>query len=201
VGDDDRNTEAGTADATADATPPQHRRPRLVFLVVGVVLAAGLAVGLFTTAGSSPSSGRPGAGSAAPTFSLPRLGGGAAVGIPADGANGTRPAVLLFYASDCVPCHAEIPALARAYRAQPRHPVAVVGVAAADPSPAAFARASGVSFPVGLDDKLDVTEGRYAFTAIPEAVFVKADGSIDAIHYGAITPAQLAAGERRLLAS
>jgi hypothetical protein len=32
-------------------------------------------------------------------------------------------------------------------------------------------------------------------------VFVRADGSIDAIHYGAITPAQLAAGERRLLAS
>jgi peroxiredoxin len=201
VGDDDRSTEAGAADPTVDDQQPARRRPRLMFLVVGVVLAAGLAVGLFTTAGSSPSSGRPGVGSAAPTFSLPRLGGGAPVGIPADGANGTRPAVVVFYASDCVPCHAEIPALARAYRAQHRHPVALIGVAAGDPSPAAFARASGVTFPVGLDDDVSVTQGRYAFNAIPEAVFVKADGTIDAIRYGAITPAQLAAGEHRLLVS
>jgi thiol-disulfide isomerase/thioredoxin len=121
------------------------------------------------------------------------------VGIPSDGANGSRPAVLLFYASWCVPCHTEIPALAQAYRAQRRHEVAVIGVAANDPSAAAFARSSGVTFPVALDSSLDVTGGRYDFTGLPEAVFVKADGTIDAIHYGAVTPAQLAAGERRLL--
>ena len=186
-------------DTTAPQPAPARRRPRLIFLVVGVVLAAGLAIGLFTTTGSSVSQGRPTAGGAAPVFSLPRLGGGAPVGIPADGADGTRPAVLLFYASDCVPCHVEMPALARAYRAQHDHKVALIGVAANDPAPAAFAKSSGITFPVGLDDSYNVTEGEYDFTGLPVAVFVTASGTIDSIHYGAITPAQLAAGERRLL--
>ena len=192
----------GPADTTPGAPPAttDRRRPRLVFLLIGLGLAAVLAIGLFTTAGSNPSTGRPTVGASAPTFSLPRLGGGAPVGIPADGANERRAAVVLFYASNCVPCRTEIPALARAYRARHDPKVALIGVAAADPAPAAFARASGVTFPVGLDNTFDVTEGKYDFTAIPEAVFVTASGTIDAIHYGAITPAQLAAGERRLSA-
>lgn len=185
-------------DAVAQAPTPARRGPRLAFLVIGLALAAALAIGLFTTTGSSLSSGRPGVGSAAPTFSLPRLGGGAAVGLPADGANGRQPAVLLFYASNCPPCRAEMPALARVYRAQHRHRVALIGVAASDPAPEPFAKASGITFPVGLDNSFDVTEGKYDFTAIPEAVFVTASGTIEAIRYGAITPAQLAAGERRL---
>jgi thiol-disulfide isomerase/thioredoxin len=178
---------------------PVPRPPRLRFLVVGVILAAVLGVGLFTTVGSHASPGRPAVGQPAPSFSLPRLGGGAPVGVPDDGGGHGRPAVLLFYASTCAPCRTEIPRLAAAYRAQRAHPVALVGVAAADPSPGAFARASGVTFPVGLDSSLDVTEGRYYFTGLPEAVFVRGDGRIAGIHYGAVSTAQLAAAERHLL--
>jgi peroxiredoxin len=197
-GEEQSGPPAPSAGAPPSATA--RRRPRLVFLFIGVGLAVALAAGLFTTTGSNPNSGRPVVGAAAPTFSLPRLGGGARVGIPADGANGRRAAVLIFYASDCIPCRTEMPALAAAYRAQRRPKVALIGVAANDPSPAAFATSSGITFPVGLDNSFNVTEGQYDFTAIPEAVFVTASGTIDDIHYGAITPAQLAAGERRLAA-
>jgi peroxiredoxin len=181
--------------------PPPPRRPRLSFLVLGIVLAAVLAVGLFTSLGSSskPNASRAATGHPAPSFSLPRLGGGPDVGIPTDGGAAGKPAVLLFYASNCVPCQTEIPELAAIYRIRSNNKVAVIGVAAGDPNPKAFAKASGVTFPVGLDNSLDVTEGRYAFTGLPEAVFVKGDGTIAHIDYGAITPAQLLRGEQALL--
>ncbi len=171
----------------------------MLFLVIGLVLAAAVAVGLFTTAGSNATPGRPTVGSAAPAFSLPRLGGGAAVGLPQDGAADNRPAVVLFYASDCIPCRTEIPALAAYNRRHPHTGVALLGVAASDPFPAAFARSSGITFPVGLDTSLDVTVGKFAFNGLPEAVFVTSSGTIESIHYGAITVAQLKAGERKLL--
>jgi thiol-disulfide isomerase/thioredoxin len=170
-------------------------------LVLGLVLAALLGVGLFTTVGGGHAPGRPNPGDAAPAFSLPRLGGGRPVGIPTDGGAAGHPVVVLFYASDCVPCQGEIPKLATVYRAQEARgtpAVSLIGVAAADPAPAAFARRSGVTFPVGLDDNLDVTQGKYDFSEIPEAVFVNGQGTIVDIHYGALTPAELAVGERSL---
>lgn len=168
------------------------------FALLGLVLATALGIGLFTTIGSGTTQGRPVIGEAAPTFSLPRLGGGAPVGIPSDGGGGGKPAVLLFYASDCTPCRAEIPAVAAFYRHQRSKSVALIGVAAADPDPVGFARSSGITFPVGLDNSLDVTEGKYYFTALPEAVFVNRNGTIAGIHYGAITPVELAGEEAHL---
>lgn len=58
---------------------------------------------------------------------------------------------------------------------------------------------SGVTFPVGADRRYTVTEGLFYFTGLPEAVFVNGDGSIAAIHYGALTPAQLVQWQQRLL--
>lgn len=193
--------------APTEAPPPARgfdtglRRPRARFLVIGLVVAAALGVGLFTSYGSNATAGRPGVGDAAPTFSLPALSGHGRVGIPADGGGQGRPAVVLFYASDCVPCQKEIPALAAAYRHQTSGRVAIIGVAAADPAPRAFARASHITFPVGLDTDLGVTEGAYYFSALPEAVFVTGSGTIAAIHYGALSTAQLAAGERKYFTS
>jgi peroxiredoxin len=169
--------------------------------VIGLVLAAALAIGLFTTLGSNSTTGGASTGHPAPDFSLPRLGGGAPVGIPDSGGSSGHPAVLLFYASDCTPCRTEIPQVAAFYRHQHDPAVSLIGVAAGDPNPTAFAKASGVTFPVALDSSLSVTESTYAFTGLPEAVFVKGDGTIKSIHYGAVTPAELLAGERALLHS
>ena len=133
---------------TAAAGRPQ--RPRIIFLVVGVLAAVALGVGLFTSLGTGPT-GPPSVGSVAPTFSLPSLEGQGAVGTPATGGGGGRPAVLVFFASWCVQCHTEIPAIADAYRHQAGgHRVSVIGIDGMDPTgdALAFVRKSGVTFPV-----------------------------------------------------
>jgi thiol-disulfide isomerase/thioredoxin len=178
-----------------------------VFLLVGIVLAVGLGFGLFSTVGTGRS-GPPSPGSAAPSFSLPRLGGGGTVGTPADGGGGGRPAVLVFFASWCAPCQAEVPAIAAAYRNQQAHGgrlahVAVIGVDTADPTTQAlaFVHKSKVTFPVGADRAYDVTEGSYYFNGDPDAVFIDGNGAIVHISHGAITAAQLVHWEDRLTAT
>jgi len=187
------------------AVPPR-RRPRLVFLVVGIVLATGLGIGLFSSIGTGPS-GPPAPGRAAPSFSLPELGGGGTVGTPQNGGGGGRPAVLVFFASWCAPCQAEMPALSAAYRTQQHHGgrlarVAVIGVDTADPTTQAlsFVHRSQVTFPVAADRAYDVTEGSYYFNGDPDAVFIDGTGTIVHITHGAITPAQLLHWEDRLTA-
>ncbi len=199
--------------APDDGQQQDRRRPSLrrslLFLGIGIVVAALLGVGLFTSRGSSNgSSGRPQAGDPVPTFSLASLEGGAGVGIPTDGGGNGTPAVLLFFASWCVPCQTEIPGIAHVYSQE--HgirsrlaAVRLVGVDGSDPpsSALAFVQRSGVSFPVGRDGDYSVTNGKFGFTGLPEAVFVRADGTIAGIHYGAITPAQFTAWQRKLLRS
>lgn len=167
-----------------------------------------LAIGLFTGIGTGTSGGRPKVGTAAPSFSLPRLGGRGSVGIPGNGGGNGRPAVLVFYASWCPPCRQEIPALAAAYRRQQRSggPLArvqLIGVDGYDPTPNAlrFARASGITFPVGVDAKYDVTEGLYYLTGDPDAVFVRGDGTLAGIVQGSLTVAELHRWEHRLVGS
>jgi cytochrome c biogenesis protein CcmG, thiol:disulfide interchange protein DsbE len=201
------SSDGGSSDgAGPTGRPGEPRRPRPVFLLVGVVLAIALGIGLFTGIGTGRSAGRPQAGGSVPTFTLPRLGGGPAVGVPADGGGNGHPAVLLFFASWCVPCQAEVPAIAAAYHHQqaegsPLAKVALIGIAGSDPTSTArrFVRQSGVTFPVGADRTFAVTEGLFYFTDLPEAVFVNGDGVIAAVHYGAISTAALVQWEQRLL--
>jgi cytochrome c biogenesis protein CcmG/thiol:disulfide interchange protein DsbE len=175
-----------------------------VFLLIGTVLAIGLGFGLFSTIGTGQS-GPPAPGGAAPAFSLPRLGGGGTVGTPTDGGAGGRPAVLVFFASWCSPCQAEMPALSAEYRLEQRHggklaEIALIGVDTADPTTQAlaFVHKSGVTFPVGADRTYDVTEGSYYFNGDPDAVFIDGNGTIVHISHGAITAAQLVHWESQL---
>jgi len=96
------------------APTPTLRRPRKRFLVIGVVAAAALGVGLFTSLGSS-SSGAPSAGDAVPAFSAPNVGpaGPSQVSV-SPSSTGGRPTVLLFFGAWCPSCHTELPGLATA---------------------------------------------------------------------------------------
>jgi len=192
----------GAGGGGAPTPVPVGRRPRPIFLVVGVVVAVALGVGLFTSLGSGGSGLRVGAG--APSFSLAALGGGGRVSAPTDG----RPAVVVFFASWCTSCQKELPAVAAAYRRQqasagPLHAVRILGIDALDPrgSGAAFAARSHVTFPVGFDPNGDVTNGRFGFSALPEVVFERADGTVTKIVYGPVTTSQLARGEEQLVGS
>jgi cytochrome c biogenesis protein CcmG, thiol:disulfide interchange protein DsbE len=200
----------GAGDDSAEATDAASAlplRPRLMFLVIGLIVAAVLAIGLFTSFGSSAGPGRPTVGSAAPSFTLPRLGATGTVGTPADGGGRGRPAVLVFFASWCGPCQAEMPSLAAADRQQqaaggPLAGVRLLGVDSIDPtgSALAFVHKSGVGFPVGADRKGTVTSGLYYFTGDPEAVFISSDGKIVHITYGPVSVAQLQHWEHQLVA-
>jgi peroxiredoxin len=183
--------------APAPAGPPP-RRPRKVFLVVGLAAAAALAVGLFTGVGTGGKASRPQVGDQAPTFSLPKLDGSGTVGTPANGGGNGRPAVLLFFGNWCPQCHSELPALASAIHAQqqtggPLAHVSVIGVDDFDrtANAKAFAQSSGVTFPVAFDPVADVTNGLYYFPGDPAAVFIDGNGTISAIRYGPITADQL----------
>ncbi len=202
-----------TTGDNVEGTASAHRRPRPVFLVIGVVIAAALAGVLYAIGSHAESDGggtaRPAAGSTAPHFTLPALGASRKeVGVPADGGGGGRPAILLFFASWCTQCHKEIPAIAATYRRQQQQhsrltKVAVIGVDGNDPTSnaLAFVRSSGVTFPVGADVDFTVTQTLFDFNYLPESVFVEANGTIAGIHLGPLSRSAFVSWERELLTS
>jgi peroxiredoxin len=199
-------TEAAPPAAPQAPLPP--RKPRKIFLVVGLVVAAALGVGLFTTAGTSKASGPPHQGGPVPSFSAPRLNGSGSVDVPADGGGGGQAAVLLFFGDWCHVCHTELPALAGAVHRQDAAggalaAVKVIGVDSEDTTAdgRAFVKKSGVSFPVAHDPDVAITSGDFYFDGDPYAVFVKADGTISAIVPGPISVATFTADERKLIPS
>jgi cytochrome c biogenesis protein CcmG, thiol:disulfide interchange protein DsbE len=207
----------GTPAPAGDSAGAPHkdggpRKPRKVFLFVGLVLAVGLGIGLFTGVGTSQStSGKPYQGGPAPAFTASNVGptGGGEVSYPLRGSDAGRPAVLLFFGAWCPSCHQELPPLARAVAAQQGargklSTVEVVGVDDLDsPSSArSFIEQSGVTFPVAADPDTDITPQTFGFDGDPYAVFIKGDGTIDKIVQGAVlTPSASTADERALIPS
>jgi peroxiredoxin len=190
------------------------RKPRKVFLLVGIVLAAVIGVFLFTSLGSSQGSGSGGApheGGPVPAFTRQNVGpvGGAQVAVPAEGGGHGTPAVLLFFGNWCPSCHQELPPLAAAVRAQDEaggrlSHIRVIGVDSEDSASSAksFIQSAGVTFPVASDPDITVTSGLFYFEGDPYAVFVKGDGTISKIVRGAVlTPSSLTADERALIPS
>jgi cytochrome c biogenesis protein CcmG/thiol:disulfide interchange protein DsbE len=168
-------------------------RRRLLSLGVGVVLAAALWVGL--TAVGAP------AATKAHAFSLPRLGPGPRVTVPIVGEGAHDAVVVTFFASWCGPCHRELPVIAGVARqAQVAgDKVRFIGVDDND-APAsglAFARASGVAFPVGRD-ALSLTAPEYGIVGNPATVFIDAAGDVAKTVQGPLTTSALEAEIARI---
>jgi cytochrome c biogenesis protein CcmG/thiol:disulfide interchange protein DsbE len=198
--------------APAPAPGPAPRKPRKIFLVVGLVLAVVLGIFLFTGLGTSQNStAAPHEGGPVPSFTRQNVGpvGPEQVSVPGDGgANGT-PAVLLFFGNWCPSCHQELPPLAAAVRRQDAaggslSHVHVIGVDSEDTvgNAKGFIKSAGVTFPVAYDPDVTVTSGLFYFEGDPYAVFVDGDGTISKIVRGdVLTPASFTADERALIPS
>jgi peroxiredoxin len=191
-----------------EATEP--RKPRKVFLVVGLVLAAALGVGLFTSVGTNAkTSSAPHPGAALPSFTATNLNGSGQVAVPGKGIGHGTPGVVLFFGAWCPSCHQELPPLAAAVHRQQSvggrlARVRVIGVDSEDTTAnaKAFIRATGVTFPVAYDPNLNITSGAFYFRGDPNAVFVNADGTINKIVVGdQLTATDFTADERALIPS
>jgi thiol-disulfide isomerase/thioredoxin len=116
------------------------------------------------------------AGAAAPSFSLPRLGGGAPVVLSS--LRGS-PVIVNFFASWCPDCRSELAAIG-AVAAQNAGRVTVVGIDSNDGNGAAAAKllaAAHATYPVGVDTSAKVAS-EYLLTALPVTYFVSARGRI-----------------------
>ena len=212
---DPAGSTAAAPDAPGDATapgptaaPPTQRQPRrLRAFLIGVVLAAGLAVFLFVGLGTTSSTGSGGGavvpvGSPAPNFTLPSVTGGAPVDLHALGVARHHPVVLNFFASWCIPCQKETPLLAStASAAQAKGSVIqFVGVDAADkPADAIpFIQRTGITYPVGQDATLHVTADLYGLNAEPQTFFIDESGTVVGHVFGPVTKAQLDGWVHRL---
>jgi len=128
------------------------------------------------------------AGTAAPVFTLPRLGGGTSVSLA-----GFRGSVVVvnFFASWCPHCQPGLPALADL--ATGAGHVVVVGIDSDDQNLALAGRdlaSAGATYPVAIDAKAQVS-AQYLLTALPATYFIGADGRVVGAAFGPQTPASL----------
>jgi cytochrome c biogenesis protein CcmG/thiol:disulfide interchange protein DsbE len=166
--------------------------PRWLRLSIVVAIAA-LVVVLVLAFRRAPTDIRTGTvGRPAATFTVQKLDGtGTLTLTPTDG----KVVVVNFFASWCVPCKEENPALVRVYERYRSSDVVFIGVLYQDSRDRGlnYIRDNGVTWPTGSDD-----DGRVAFSygvfGIPETYFIGADGIIAGRHIGPIDETTLVTG-------
>jgi len=104
-----------------------------------------------------------------------------------------RPVVVNLWASWCVPCRKEMPALEAVYR-QGRGRVAFIGVNHEDDRDAAlkFVAKTGVTYPSGFDPRGKVATA-YGLVGLPTTLCISADGRLLGRRTGAVTERELRA--------
>ncbi len=163
----------------------------LLFAAVFIVGAAGIWLGRVPADGNATPAGLPPApavGHPAPDFTLTTVAGESLTLAAWRG----KPVVLNFWATWCPPCRAELPELQAAHERYAGE-VIIVGVNQEEPptAVAAFAGQVGLSFPLPLDVRGDVSR-KYAVRSLPTTFFIDRDGIIRRIQIGPVTEATLA---------
>lgn len=106
-----------------------------------------------------------------------------------------RPVIVNFFASWCIPCKLETPALARFYRESGGR-TAIIGVDSNDETGPAlrFVHSAGVRYPVGVDPLPAATTISYGVLALPQTFFLNARHRIVKRIVGGVTMKELSAG-------
>ena len=170
---------------------PARAMPRAVRLVIVIAIAA-LVVVLVLAFRRDPHDIRTGTiGKPAAAFTLQRLDGSGALRL--DDARG-KVTIINFFASWCIPCKQENPALVRVYERYRASDVVFIGVLYQDSrdNGLKYVKDNGLTWPTASDD-----DGRVAFAygvfGIPETFFIDVDGIIQGRHIGPIDEATLVA--------
>ena len=131
-------------------------------------------------------------GKPAPAFALARLDGAGELALSQYAG---KVVVVNFFASWCLPCKQENPALVRVYERYRGSDVVIVGILYQDSleSGRAYVRDMGVVWPTVVDDAGRVALS-YGVFGIPETFFIGPDGIIAGRHIGPIDEATLARG-------
>ncbi|MDR7484098.1 MAG: TlpA disulfide reductase family protein [Armatimonadota bacterium] len=121
----------------------------------------------------------------APAFSLPRLNAEGTLSL--DSLRG-RVVVINFWASWCVPCRDEAPALEATWQRYRDRGVVVLGVNVQDLIPKArqFLNETGATYPQ-VRDKDNTVYRAYGLTGVPETFFISRDGRIVRKFPGVVT--------------
>jgi cytochrome c biogenesis protein CcmG/thiol:disulfide interchange protein DsbE len=163
-------------------------RHKVVSGSVAVFAAAIIAVSLATSSAASPPPAP-----VAPGFTVAALGAPGNVSLSAYRG---KPVIVNFWASWCDICESETPLLASWYKQQHGH-VVLLGLDENDTAADAltFARAKGVSYPIGFDPNVTVAPA-YNVDGLPQTFFLNAEHRIVDHVLGAVTKAELAKGLR-----
>ncbi len=157
------------------------------WIVGGVAIFALVLAGLALSQRRSTTDAKP--------FELPRLNGSGTVSLAA--LRG-RPAVVNFFASWCVPCRKEMPAL-QAVSTKVQDRVAFLGVDHQDDRAGALQLLAdtGVQYPTGYDPDGKVATS-YGLFGMPTTLFVSPDGRLLEKHTGELSEAALTESISRL---
>jgi thiol-disulfide isomerase/thioredoxin len=173
----------------------------MISIGIGVVLAIALIAVVSALTGGNVTSGNglPTSklvGQHVKAFTLDGLDGGVVKSPWSEG----HASVLVFFASYCGPCKAEMPKIAKYIRTHSPSPIDVVAVDAIDERSAAQAmiRKDDVTFPVAFDPNGVVTTNIFGFKDVPESVFVSAKGVVKRVYLGAIPKDTLASDIKSL---
>ena len=175
---------------TDDNPGPGRRRRRQLVVAGAAVVVVVLAVAAVRWSGTPPSSlQRSGSERRAPPVVLPEL--GAPERTLDLAAFAGRPVVVNFWASWCVPCRREMPALQRAARRFAGR-VAFVGINHQDDEQDALelVRRAGVRYPSGYDPGGDVARDFELF-GMPTTVFIDDRGRVVASRTGEMSEREL----------
>lgn len=143
--------------------------------LVALAVTAAVARGVFTPAGD-----RANGPTKLPDFDLPLLSGKGEVSSRSFEGS---PVVINFWASWCLPCREEAPLLERAWRDYRDAGLVVIGVNARDSQGDAesFVREFDITYPVVVDEDLDLMHSMSGIVGWPQTFFVERNGDLSTV--------------------